>query len=83
MKKVCLQFNLAPSTLSTIIKNEQKLWDDYERNSYSTRLHIQSSRYEDLEWTHQRMLNRRLILSMNHEYRVTQKNHERKRAEMS
>ena len=31
-KKVCLQFNLAPSTLSTIIKNEQKLWDEYERN---------------------------------------------------
>ena len=47
-REVCLQFNLAPSTLS---KNEQKLWNDYERNSYSTRLHIRSSRYEDLEQT--------------------------------
>ena len=47
-REVCLQFNLAPSTLSTFIKNEQKLWDEYEGNSNSTRLHIQSSRYEDL-----------------------------------
>ena len=50
-KEVCLQFNLAPSTLSTIMKNKQKLRDEYERNSYSTRLHIQSLRYEDLEHT--------------------------------
>ena len=49
--EVSLQFNLAQSTSSTIIKNEQKLWDEYERNSNSTRLHIQRSRFEDLEQT--------------------------------
>ena len=48
-KEVCLQSILAPSALSMIIKNEQKLWDEYETNSNSTRLHIQSSSYEDLE----------------------------------
>ena len=50
-KEVCLQFNLVPSTLSTIMKNKQKSQDEYERNSYSTRLHIQSLHYEYVEHT--------------------------------
>ena len=48
-KEVCLRYNLAPSTLGTIIKNEQKLRDEFDKNSNSQRLTLRRSRFEDLE----------------------------------
>ena len=53
-------------------------------------IHIQISRYEDLEWTHQHMLIRRLIPSqsitdtlLSKKQGHPEKNHECKRTEMS
>ena len=48
-KEVCLRYNIAPSTLGTIIKNEQKLRDEFDKNSNSQRLTLRRSRHEDLE----------------------------------
>ena len=48
-KEVCLLHNLAPSTLSTILKHESKLRDEFDKNRDSSRLLIRKSPHSDME----------------------------------
>ena len=48
-KEVCLQYGLASSSLSTIIKNEQKIREEFEKNRDSTRLTVRKAPHEELE----------------------------------
>ena len=48
-KEVCLRYNLAPSTLSTLMKNEKKLRDEFDKNINTQRSTLKRPRHEDLE----------------------------------
>ena len=47
-KEVCLCYNLAPSTLSKLMKNE-KLRDEFDKNINTQRSTLKRPRHEDLE----------------------------------
>ena len=48
-KEVCLLYSLAPSTLSTILKNEKQLREEFEKNRDSSRLILRKSPHYELE----------------------------------
>ena len=48
-KEVCLRYNLAPSTLSTIMKNEKTLREEFDKNTNSQRLTMRRSKFQDME----------------------------------